>query len=311
MSSNKNKKYVVGHKKPDTDSIASAIGYANYKKEESGINAVPVRAGELNPETKFVLDKFDVEKPSILEDASDKDLILVDHNEINQAVDNVKDANIVEVLDHHRIAGIETESPIYFHTEPIGSTSTMVAEKYLNSDIRLEESIAGVLLSAILSDTVVHRSPTNTKRDEEIASKLADLVNVGIEEYGKEMLKKKSKIGKKSPKEIILGDFKEYEIGKEFIGIGQVETVTPEEVIDQKEDLIKEMESISNERGYDLLLLLITDLLEEDSEALTVGPKSKAIEDAFDTKIENQSTFLEGVLSRKKQVVPRLRKKFK
>lgn len=303
------KTYVVGHKKPDTDSICAAIAFAEYKNQIEEEEYVAARAGEINPETSFVLKKFGKKKPPLIEDASNKKMFLVDHNEFSQAVDGVTESKLVGILDHHRIAKPESKKPIYFHTEPIGSTSTLVAEKLMKKNEKIEKGLAGILLSAILSDTVVHRSPTNTKKDEKIAQKLSEQLNINVEEYGKEMLHKKSKLGEKSPRNIVLGDFKEYEMGKKFVGIGQVETVTPEQVLEKEEEIKEEMEKIIEERRYDLLILLITDLLEEDSEAFVVGEINE-FEKAFNVKIKDKSTFLEGVLSRKKQVVPNLKKQF-
>lgn len=303
----KQKIYITGHQKPDTDSVCSAIAYAQYKNKKDDQEYIPVRLGELNPETQFVLNKFDTEKPKLLEKAHEKKLILVDHNEVSQSVKGVEEAEIKGVLDHHRIAGIETKKPIYFHTEPVGSTSTMVADKLLEKKETIDKNLAGLLLSAILSDTVVHRSPTNTSKDEEIAQKLANIIDLNIEEYGKEMLKKKSEIGKKGPREIILGDFKEYKISKNSIGIGQVETVTPKEVLNKEKAILKEMKEILKERNYDLLILLVTDLLKKNSEAYVQGEK-KDFEEAFNVEIKENRAFLEGVLSRKKQVVPKLEK---
>ncbi|PTD93646.1 manganese-dependent inorganic pyrophosphatase [archaeon SCG-AAA382B04] len=304
----KQRTYIIGHKKPDTDTISSAIGYAKYKNKTQNEKYVPARAGELNPETQYVLKKFNVQKPNLLKSLKDKKVILVDHNEFSQSVDGIEQAKLEGVLDHHRISKPESQKPIYFHTEPVGSTSTMVAEKLLRYG-ELEKSLAGILLSAILSDTVVHRSPTNTKKDEEIANKLAEMLDINIEEYGREMLEKKSKIGEKTPREIVLGDFKEYEMANRSVSIGQVETVSPQQVLEKKEKILDEMNDIIKERKYDLLLLLVTDLLEEDSEAFVVG-ETKRFEEAFGERVEQDSAFLEGVLSRKKQVVPKIRKQF-
>ncbi len=303
--------YVIGHKKPDTDSICSAIAYAQYKNQIDEENKyVPARAGEINPETEYVLERFETKTPDKIRDARNKKIILVDHNEISQSVDGLEDAEIMEVLDHHRIAGLETQKPIYFHTEPIGSTSTMVSEKFLKHESKLSKNLAGLLLSAILSDTVIHRSPTNTKKDERIAKELSEIIGLDIEEYGKEMLKKKSEIGKKNPREIVLGDFKEYQMTDKSVGIGQVETVTPEEVMQKKQEILEEMQEIIKEEEYDLLILLVTDLLNEDTEAFVKGD-TEEFRNAFDVKIEEESAFLKNVLSRKKQVVPKLEKQFK
>ncbi|OUJ19041.1 Inorganic pyrophosphatase/exopolyphosphatase [Methanonatronarchaeum thermophilum] len=302
-------KYIIGHKKPDTDSICSAIAYAELKNKE-GTEAKPIRCGPINPETEYVLNKFNTPTPEKITDISNKNIILVDHNEYSQAANGIKKAKINEVIDHHRIGGLVTSKPIFFHCEPVGSTATIIADIYLNKNKEIPKKTAGILLSAILSDTVVHRSPTNTKKDEKIAKKLSKITNIDIEKYGKEMLKEKSKLGEKPPREIILGDFKEYEFNKKLIGVGQVETVVPKEVLEQKPQLIKEMKKITNEKNYNTLILLITDLLKKDTEALITG-ETEQFEKAFQTKIQNNSTLLKGVLSRKKQVIPPLEKTIK
>ncbi|RZN60303.1 manganese-dependent inorganic pyrophosphatase [Methanonatronarchaeum sp. AMET6-2] len=298
---------VIGHKKPDTDSICSAIAYAELKKKV-GEKATPARCGPINPETEFVLDKFNIEKPRKITELSEEKVILVDHNEYSQAAEGLKEAEILEVIDHHRIGGLVTSKPIYFHCEPVGSTATIIADHYKQKNIEIPGDIAGILLSAILSDTVVHRSPTNTDKDEEIAEELAEICEVDIEKYGKKMLKEKSKLGEKQPREIILGDFKEYEFAGEVVGVGQVETVIPQEVISQKTELMQEMEKITRERNYKTLILLVTDLLEKDTEALVTG-ETKEFEEALQTEVENGTAFLKGVLSRKKQVIPPLEEK--
>lgn len=298
--------YVLGHKNPDTDSISSAITYANMKREE-GMDAVAARCGEINPETSYVLDRFDMEAPQLVDEVSGNKVILVDHNEYSQAVDGARDAEIVGVLDHHRVGDVQTDGPINFHIEPIGSTSTIIAQRYMDKDIEMTEGIKGLLLSAILSDTVVFRSPTSTPKDEKIGRKLAKDLGLDVEEYGKEMFKAKSKLGEKGTREIVLGDFKEFEMGEDLIGIGQVETVTPEEVIERKDGILESMQNVVDDRDYTFLILLVTDLLNENSETLFVGEKSDVFESTFDVEIHKNSAFLEDVLSRKKQVVPPLR----
>lgn len=297
--------YVIGHQQPDTDTICAAIGYARLK-QELGEDATPARCGEPNPETSFVLERFGVDAPELLEDATGEELILVDHNEYSQAVDGARDADIREVIDHHRIGDIETSGPIFFHAEPLGSTATIITQMYDDHDIKIPESTAGLLLSGLLSDTVVLRSPTTTPTDEEVADRLADQLGLDIEEYGKELLAQKSKLGEKAPREIVLGDFKEFEFGAHSVGIGQVETVTPEKVLEKKEELLAAMRDVVEERGYAFLTLLVTDLLEEDTEALFVGSHQDAFEAALETTVEDDQAALPGVMSRKKQVVPPL-----
>lgn len=293
----------IGHAQPDTDSIVSAIGYAKLKRE-LGKNVKAARCGELNPETRFVLERFSAEEPVRIDDATGRRIILLDHNEYSQAVDGLNDAEIVEILDHHRIGDVETSGPIYFRAEPVGSTSTIVVEEYRETGVPLDDRTAGLLLSGILSDTVILRSPTATERDERVIKELSDHLGLDYEEYGKKILKEKSKLGEKEAREIVLGDFKEYEFGDGVVGIGQVETVAPDEVLEREDELHDAMEEVVAERGYTFLTLLVTDLLNEDTEALFEGERVEDFEEALGTTVKEGKAFLPDVLSRKKQVVP-------
>lgn len=301
--------YVIGHQQPDTDAICSAIAYARFKQAQ-GMNAVPARCGPLNPETAFVLDRFGVEPPELLEDATGKRLILVDHNEYSQAVEGAEEADVVEVVDHHRLGDVETSEPVYVHIEPIGSTSTILAEMFDEVGVDIPDDVAGLLLSGMLSDTVVLRSPTTTEIDEAVVERLCDQLGMDAEAYGKELLQQKSKLGEKEPREIVLGDFKEFQFGEHHIGIGQVETVEPKAVLAQKDALLDAMRDVVEERGYTFLTLIVTDLLEEDSEALFAGDEGERFAAALDTALEYGQASLPGVMSRKKQVVPPLEDAF-
>ncbi|QFU82360.1 manganese-dependent inorganic pyrophosphatase [Natronorubrum aibiense] len=301
--------YVIGHQQPDTDTIISAIAHARLKQAQ-GEDVVAARAGELNPETQFVLERWDVEEPTLLEDATDEQLLLVDHNEHSQTVEGARDADVVEIIDHHRIGDVETSNPIRFRNEPVGSTATILTGLYDEADVEIDEQTAGLLLSGLLSDTVVLRSPTTTETDEVVAERLAEIAGVDYEEYGKELLKQKSKLGEKEPREMVLGDFKEFEFGDSDVGIGQIETVEPAPVLDQRDAVLEAMDEVVAEREYALLVLLVTDLLEEESTALIAGDHTDTVEDALDTTVEDREAFLPGVMSRKKQVVPPLEDAF-
>ncbi|MDY6765939.1 MAG: manganese-dependent inorganic pyrophosphatase [Candidatus Nanohaloarchaea archaeon] len=301
--------YVVGHEQPDTDTVCSAIAYARLQ-QASGRDARPMRAGDLNPETSFVLDEFDVEKPELLEDAAGKTIVLVDHNVYSQAVDGMEEADVRQIIDHHRLGDIETSEPIYVRIEPVGSTATIIVDMYREAGVEIPRSTAGLLLSGVLSDTVVLRSPTTTDIDEEVAHELSDIAGVDIEEYGRELLAKKSQLGKKSPREMVLGDFKEYGWGGQTVGIGQVETVEPETVLEQKDAVLDAMADIVDERGYPLLVLLVTDLLDEHTEAFVAGEDVGMFADAMDVDVEDAQASLPGVMSRKKQIVPPLEDAF-
>lgn len=301
--------YIIGHKSPDTDSICAAIAYANLKRvtgENSAAKAA--RAGKINPETEFVLNRFGVETPELLENAAGKKLILVDHNEFAQMVDGAEEAEILEVLDHHRIE-FKWANPILFHTEPVGSTSTLVAEKYFEKGIELDEKMAGIMLAAILSDTVVFKSPTSTERDKEVAEKLAKIVGVDPQKFGVEVKKAKASLEGKSAKDIIRSDFKDYTFGGKKVGVGQVEIVDIEEARSRKQEILDEMRRMTAEEGYDMVFMMLTDIIQEGTELLVVGDEDGAVtRKAFNAELKDNSVYIEGMMSRKKQVIPPLEK---
>jgi len=326
----KEKIYIVGHKNPDTDSICAPIAYAFFLKKKGKI-AIPVRTGEINPETKFVLNYFKVKIPEILKNAAGKNLILLDHNEKEQSPDNIDKAKILEVIDHHKIS-FSFPEPIYFLTEPIGSTSTIIAKKFFqekinpvrsksplataaslmrtSNGVNPPEKIAGLLLSAILSDTVIFRSPTTTKEDIEVAKKLAKIAKIkNLEKFGIEIKKKKMTITGMSPEAILHSDFKNYEMAKKKVGMGQIEICDFVEVEKRKAKLIQKLKEISKKENYDLLILIATDIIKQSSQLLAVG-KINYLEKAFGKKIVENSIYLPGVMSRKKQIVPPLMKVF-
>jgi len=264
----------------------------------------------MNPETQFILDRWDVETPTLIDDAAGNRLILVDHNEYSQAVPGVRDAEIVEIVDHHRIGDIETSEPILFRNEPVGSTATILTRLYDEADETIDTKTAGLLLSGLLSDTLVLRSPTTTDTDRSIAERLAETAGVDHEEYGKELVQEKSKLGEKQPREMLLSDFKEFTFGSHYVGIGQVETVARQGVLEQRDAILAAMNELVSERDYAVLLLLITDILEEESIALIAGDHVDTVEGALETTFEDREAFLPGVMSRKRQVVPPLAETF-
>ncbi|MEM3594198.1 MAG: manganese-dependent inorganic pyrophosphatase, partial [Candidatus Jordarchaeaceae archaeon] len=300
---------VIGHKSPDTDSVCAAIAYANLKRvTKENPNAVAAIAGEINPETEFVLKNFGVEVPKNLGNAAGKKLILVDHNEFGQMVDGADKAEIIEVLDHHRIE-FKLANPILFHTEPVGSTSTLVAEKYFEKGAKLDKQIAGILLGAILSDTVVFKSPTCTERDKKVANKLAQIVGVDPQKFGVEVKKKKASLAGMSATDIIKADFKDYKFGSKKVGVGQVEVVDIEEARARKNEILSEMEKMMKKEGYDMIFMMLTDIIQEGTELLVTGDKDGSVtKKAFNAELENNSVYIKGMLSRKKQVIPPLEK---
>ncbi len=302
--------YVIGHQAPDTDAVCSALAYAQLKATDDA-SVTAARAGPLNPETEFVLEYWNVEPPALLEDATDERLILVDHNEHSQTVEGAAAATIVELVDHHRLGDVTSSEPIFCRIDPVGSTATIIADLFADRGVTLDRQTAGLLLSGLLSDTVVLRSPTTTERDRTVAERLAEIADVDTKAYGKTLLAQKSKLGEKSPREMVLGDFKEFSFGESTLGVGQIETVEPAPVVEQRAAILSAMDAIVAERDYDVLVLLVTDLLEEASRAFVAGEQTDRVGPALDATFTNREAFLPGVLSRKKQVVPPLESAFR
>ncbi len=301
--------YVVGHKSPDTDTISSVIAYSQYLKKK-GIKAMAVHAGELNNETKYVLKYFQAPAPKLLASAKGKTVILVDHNEKSQSPDSIAEAKIIEVIDHHRIT-FDYPEPINFHSEPVGSTSTIIAKKYISSKTKISRQLAGLMLAGILSDTVVFRSPTTTKDDIILAKKLAKVAKIkNLEKFGIEIKKQKATLKGLSAAEIIRSDFKDFDFSGRKVEIGQIEVVDLKEAENRAAELIKKMEEIAASENYVLILLMATDIINQGSLILFAGDKTY-LEKAFNRKIDNHSFYLKDVLSRKKQIVPPLTEVFR
>ena len=301
--------YVIGHKNPDTDSICAAIAYANLEKKLGNkAEIIPARSGNINDETKFILNKFGFEAPYFMKDATDKKVILVDHTEPKQRPENMDKGEIVKVIDHHNIS-FQQATPIYFHVEPIGSTSTIIAKLYLEKNINIPKNIAGLLLSAILSDTVIFKSPITTEKDKEIAEKLRPIAEIdNLETFGIEIFKAKSNWSKKTIHEIITTDYKEYELGGKNIGITQVETVDTTDLEKRKDEFLEDMNKIKKDRNLDTIIVLLTDIIKEGCLMFITGNSVALIEKTFGKDIKDNEVYLPGVLSRKKQIVPLLEK---
>ena len=305
--------YVIGHKSPDTDSVTSAITYANLKNALGMKEAVPAAAGDINAETKFLLDYFKVPYPEKLTDATDKKVILVDHNEMDQAVDGLNPENIVEIVDHHKIGGIATGKPIFFLNEPVGATGGIIASLYEKNNVPISKEMAGLMMSAILSDTVLFKSPTCTPRDKETVEKLSKIAGVDPMQFGMELLKAKSDISSKSARDILMGDFKKFDFSGIKSGVGQIEVMDLKDLEPKRAAILDEMNKMKDAEGLDMIVLMLTDVMKEASDLLFVGSAQAAagFEKAFDGKIQNNSIYKEKVLSRKKQVIPPLEGAFK
>lgn len=302
---------VFGHKNPDTDTICSAIAYADLKKE-LGLLAEPVRLGEVNGETQYALDKFQFEAPRLVDKvAGEADgVILVDHNERQQSADDIDQVRILEVIDHHRIANFETSDPLYYRAEPVGCTATILNKIYKENNLEVPKAIAGLMLSAIISDTLLFKSPTCTEQDIAAAMELAEIAGVNAEEYGLAMLKAGADLSDKTISQLISLDAKEFTMGSAKVEIAQVNAVDPNEVMDKQAELEAAIQATIAAKDLDLFLFVVTDILTNDSVALALGKSADAVEKAYNVTLNNNIAVLKGVVSRKKQIVPVLTEAF-
>lgn len=233
-----------------------------------------------------------------------KKVILVDHNERSQSVDGLEESEILEIIDHHRVADVFTGSPIYFRNEPVGSTSTIIANIFFENGRRPSKKIAGILAAAIISDTLLLKSPTSTNVDKIMLNRLANIADLNIETFANEMFKAGTSLVGRTPQELLNQDFKAFNILEEKIGISQVYTMDPESLEGMKDNLILLMEERSKEYGYSIFILMLTDIFNQASEMIVVGEHKALVAKAFGKTLKNNSFNAPGVLSRKKQIVP-------
>ncbi|HBI7265007.1 TPA: manganese-dependent inorganic pyrophosphatase [Listeria monocytogenes] len=298
------KTLVFGHKNPDTDTICSAISYAELKKAQ-GADIEAVRLGELNSETAFVLDYFQVTAPRLVQTVANEvsEVTLVDHNERQQSADDIDEVTVTAVVDHHRIANFETSDPLYYRAEPVGCTTTILLKMFRENEVEVSKTVAGLMLSAIISDTLLFQSPTCTEEDKVAAEKLALIADVDIQTYGMEMLKAGADVSKKTVAELLL-DAKEFNMNNNKVEIAQINVVDVNDVLSRRAEVEALMTQNIVDKGLDLYLFVITNILTNDSVGIAIGSKTAVVEEAYGvTFVENQAP-LKGVVSRKKQVVP-------
>lgn len=299
---------IFGHKNPDTDTIMSSIALSNLENALNENSTEAYRLGELNKETKYALKYFNVEEPKLLEEIEEgQEVMLVDHNEFSQSVTGIDKAKILRVVDHHKISDFKTSEPLYYTAMPVGCTATILSEMYKSNNIEINSTIAGLMLSAIISDTLLLKSPTCTQKDIDTANELAKIANVDINKYGIDMLKAGTDLSDFTSKELINIDSKPFNTNGVKYQVAQVNTVSIDDVLKNKSSIEEEMQNFMKENDEQLFLLLITDILENNSQIIALG-KQDVVEKAFNVKLENNMAFLPGVVSRKKQVVPVLEK---
>ena len=296
--------YVFGHKSPDSDSITSSLVMTNLEHELGNADAKAYRLGNINKETEFILNYLGMEAPELLEGVEDgADVILVDHNSPAESVDNLENANILKVVDHHKLA-LETSYPLFLRFEPVGCTETILCKLYEENGVEITKEIATLMLSAIISDTLLLKSPTTTEDDKLTVAKLAEIVGIDYEEYGLEMLKTGTDLSSFSIDEILALDAKQIDFKDVKSIVNQVNTADISDVMAMKDDLEEGMSKIIEEEDLDLFMLLITDIVNSNSQVIALGKSACLVEKAYGVKLEDNTVLLEGVVSRKKQVVP-------
>ncbi|HEM3611640.1 TPA: manganese-dependent inorganic pyrophosphatase [Streptococcus suis] len=300
---------VFGHQNPDTDAIASSYGWAHLEREVFGRDAEAVALGTPNEETAFALDYFGVTAPRVVESTKAEgvsQVILTDHNEFQQSIADIKDVEVAAVIDHHRVANFETANPLYMRLEPVGSASSIVYRAFKENGVTPPKEVAGLLLSGLISDTLLLKSPTTHATDPQVAAELAEIAGVNLEEYGLALLKAGTNLASKSAEELIDIDAKTFGLNGNDVRVAQVNTVDIAEVLERQAEIEAAMTAASAANGYSDFVLMITDIVNSNSEILALGSNMDKVEAAFNFKLENNHAFLPGAVSRKKQVVPQL-----
>lgn len=300
---------VFGHQSPDTDATGSAIIWAWYVTEHTGQEATPYTLGDLNKETEFVLSRWGVSTPALLESVSAEDnVIIVDTNNPQELFNNINETNITQLIDHHKlVGGLETAVPADITVRPLASTASIMYE--LMEGTELPEHIAGIMLSCILSDTLEFRSPTTTPQDKDIAETLAKQLNINLSEYASEMFAAKSDISDFTDSGLIKLDSKKYEVGGTNFRVSVIETTDPQTVLDRKDGIVAAIgEIITEETDVDEVLFFAVDILNEEATVFTYNDTvSDIIAKSFDVTVESDTEVLPGVVSRKKQILPNLK----
>ena len=300
---------VFGHQNPDTDAIASSYGWAHLEREVFGRDAEAVALGTPNEETAFALEYFGVTAPRVVESAKAEgvnQVVLTDHNEFQQSIADIKEVEVAAVIDHHRVANFETANPLYMRLEPVGSASSIVYRAFKENGVTPPKEVAGLLLSGLISDTLLLKSPTTHATDPQVAAELAENAGVNLEEYGLALLKAGTNLASKSAEELIDIDAKTFTLNGNDVRVAQVNTVDIAEVLERQEEIEVAMTAAIVSEGYSDFVLMITDIVNSNSEIVALGSNMDKVEAAFNFKLENNHAFLAGAVSRKKQVVPQL-----
>lgn len=302
--------YIFGHTNPDSDSIVGAISLA-YLKNAIGEDCVAVRQGEISPETQFILDRFGFDAPELKTSFAGEKVYLVDFSDLAQAPKDIKDSTILGIVDHHKLGDITTDTPLECWIRPIGCSNTVIKEMYDHYKVDIPKDIAGMMMCAILSDTVIFKSPTCTKVDTKAVKELSEIC--GIEDYkalAMEMFIAKSAINGASARDLNTRDYKAFDMNGTKVGVGQLEMVDISALDSRVDELFADMKLMKEEGGLHTILILLTDIMKEGSRLLALSDDMSKVESAFGVKVQNNEAWLDGVLSRKKQVIPFLQPQF-
>ena len=300
--------YVLGHKNPDTDAIASVIVFSRLLNSlDYGYDAIPFKLGNINKETEYVLKKFKVPVPDTLERLAQNDNVaLVDNNEPSQSIDGILNANIRYIIDHHKIK-VSLKDPIYCITKPVGCTATILYELFKQNDVKIDEQTAGLMLSAIISDTLLFKSPTCTLQDIKCAKTLAEIAKISdIEKYGKSMLTAGADHTGYTPFQMIEIDTKEFSEKDIKFEISQINTIDMNEIFQRQDEFEKAINAKIKEKNLDLYVCTVTDIFNAKSKIIALGEKQEIVEKAFGVTLYNNTKTLENVVSRKKQILPNI-----
>ncbi len=303
--------YVFGHTSPDSDSIVGAISLS-YLKNQLGEDCVPTRQGEISAETEFILNKFGGTLPELKTSVAGEKVYIIDFSDKAQAPKDIMQATILGIVDHHKLGDLTTDTPLECWIRPIGCSNTVVKEMYDHHQVEIPKDIAGMMMCAILSDTVIFKSPTCTKVDTKAVKELA--VICGVEDYkalAMEMFIAKSAVEGASARNLNTRDYKMFDMNGSKVGINQLEMVDISVLESRKQELLEDMKKMKEEDGLHTVIVLLTDIMKEGSQLLVLSDDESKLEAAFDIKLENFQAWLPGVLSRKKQVIPFLQPQFR
>ncbi len=298
------KTYIFGHKNPDTDSIISSLVMTEFEKRTGNAEVVACRLGMVNKETEYILNYVGIEAPELIEDLEDgEEVIIVDTANPGELIPNLENVKIKKIVDHHQVL-LNTSYPVFYRAEPVGCTETIMYKLYKEHNLQIDKKIATLMLSAIISDTLLLKSPTCTEDDINAVKELSKIAEINYETYGMDMLKAGTDLSSFTIEQILALDAKAISLKDKKSIIAQVNTASIPEVMKMKSDLEAGMNKIINENGLDLFMLLITDIINSNTQTIALGNSANIVEKAYNVKLQDNTALLEGVVSRKKQVVP-------